>query len=303
MNNIILHHYELSPFSEKIRRILAYKGIPWSAVEQPIMAPKPELTPLTGGYRRIPVMQIGADVYCDTALIVRRLEELHPQRSVIPQSLAGAAALLEDWADHRLFMNVVPPTLIDLFDSLPPGFLEDRAAMTSGFSREAIIEAAPHALAQTRHALDNLDAQLAVTDFLLGENFTIADAACFHPVRFLMNSPRLAAEIVQRSALAKWVKRIQDFGAGEVESLNADEALAVARNAQPEDIGGDSIAIEDYALGDTVTISADDYGTETTIGKLVRIRPNQITVVRRDADVGDVAVHYPRAGYRVSKES
>jgi len=78
MSQIILHHYDISPFSEKVRRVLAFKDIAWRAVEQPMMAPKPELTPLTGGYRRIPVMQIGADVYCDTALIIRRLEFLHP---------------------------------------------------------------------------------------------------------------------------------------------------------------------------------------------------------------------------------
>ena len=69
MSDVILHHYALSPFSEKVRRVLAYKQIPWRAVEQPIMAPKPDLRPLTAGYRRVPVMQIGADVYCDTAVI------------------------------------------------------------------------------------------------------------------------------------------------------------------------------------------------------------------------------------------
>ena len=71
MAEIIFHHYALSPFSEKIRRILAFKGLPWRAVDQPVMMPKPDLIALTGGYRRIPVLQIGADVYCDTALIAR----------------------------------------------------------------------------------------------------------------------------------------------------------------------------------------------------------------------------------------
>ena len=96
MTDIILHHYDLSPFSEKIRRVLAYKKIAWHAVEQPIMAPKPELTPLTGGYRRIPVMQIGADIYCDTALIARVLEARHPEPSVLPAALAGSIGLIED---------------------------------------------------------------------------------------------------------------------------------------------------------------------------------------------------------------
>lgn len=84
MTELILHHYPLSPFAEKVRRVLAYKRLPWRAVEQPIMAPKPHLTPLTGGYRRIPVLQLGADIYCDTALILRVLERLHPAPTIFP---------------------------------------------------------------------------------------------------------------------------------------------------------------------------------------------------------------------------
>lgn len=303
MTDVILHHYELSPFSEKIRRILAFKGVAWRAVEQPVMAPKPELTPLTGGYRRIPVMQIGADVYCDTALIARRLEALYPEPPVLPAALAGACAMIEDWADHRLFMLVVPPTIVELLDQLPEGFLEDRAAMTPGFSREALIGAAPHALAQSCHAFDELDRQLANSSFLLGDAFTLADAACFHPVRFLMNSPRLAAEVEARPALATWVHRITDFGPGEVAPLAGTDALAIAREAAPYDIGGDSITADDFALGDEVTVVADDYGQETTVGEVVRIRANDITLLREDPDLGAIAVHYPRAGYRVSRNA
>lgn len=303
MNDIVLHHYDISPFSEKVRRVLAFKGCPWRAVEQPIMAPKPELTPLTGGYRRIPVMQVGADVYCDTALIIRRLEALHPEPPVLPAELAGAAAILEDWADHRLFMFAVPPTLVDLFDALPPGFLEDRSAMSAGFSREAIVAAEPHAFEQTRHALDALAVQLGTTDYLLGGAFTVADAACFHPVRFLMNSPRLVPEIESRPALAAWVKRIEGFGPGSVETMTGADALAAARSAEPADTDGESVAADGFGLGDTVTIVADDYGQETTTGKVARIRANDVTVVRDDADLGSVAVHYPRAGYVINKDA
>lgn len=300
MSDIILHHYDISPFSEKIRRILAYKGMAWRAVEQPIMAPKPELTPLTGGYRRIPVMQIGADVYCDTALIARVLEARQPEPAVLPAALAGAATVIEDWADHRLFMFAVPPTVVDLLDNLPPEFIADRQAMSPGFSKEALVAGAPHALEQMRHALDYLAAQLAKTPFLLGDAFTLADAACFHPVRFFANSPRLAAEVEQRSAVAAWVGRIEAFGPGEVTPMSGADALAAARDAEPADTGGASVAA-DYGPGDTVTVVADDYGQETTTGRVVRVRENDLTVVREDDALGSIAVHYPRAGYRITK--
>ncbi|MEQ8230904.1 MAG: glutathione S-transferase family protein [Gammaproteobacteria bacterium] len=299
MNDIILHHYELSPFSEKIRRILAYKRVDWCAVEQPVMAPKPALTPLTGGYRRIPVMQIGADVYCDTALIARRLEALHPEPATIPAALAGAIAVIEDWADHRLFMQAVPPTVVALFDALPPGFLEDRQQMTPGFSREALIAAAPHAREQAGHSLDHLDAQLGSSQWLLGEHFTLADAACYHPVRFMQNSPELAAMVDARPALAAWAARIAAFGPGDVTPMTTDAALDIARAAEPADVFGGSVAASGFGVGDTVDIQADDYGQEITSGRILRLSANEIVVLRDDPALGAIAVHYPRAGYRV----
>jgi glutathione S-transferase len=62
MADIILHHYDISPYSEKVRLGLGLKGLAWASVELPVIMPKPDLTPLTGGYRKTPVLQIGADI-------------------------------------------------------------------------------------------------------------------------------------------------------------------------------------------------------------------------------------------------
>src|SRR5258707_7672283 len=74
MNALILPHYDFSNFAEKARLMLGFKGVAWHGVEQPPILPKPDLAPLTGGYRRIPVLQEGADLWCDTRLIARELE-------------------------------------------------------------------------------------------------------------------------------------------------------------------------------------------------------------------------------------
>src|SRR5438270_9716340 len=111
MEEIILHHYPLSHFSEKIRRILGYKKILWRSVEQPMMMPKPELTALTGGYRRLPVLQIGADAYCDTSCIARRLERVRPEPACVPPGQAALAAVIEEWADHRLASQIALPVI------------------------------------------------------------------------------------------------------------------------------------------------------------------------------------------------
>ena len=120
MSDLILHQYELSPFSEKMRKVLGFKGLAYHSVDQPNIAPKPALTPLTGGYRRIPVLQIGAHVYCDTALMVRELERRFPEPCLTPPALLGAAEIVADWADHRLFSMAALPTVVALAEILPP---------------------------------------------------------------------------------------------------------------------------------------------------------------------------------------
>ena len=100
---IILHQYDISPFSEKVRIILGIKNLAWSSVIQPVIMPKPDLLPLTGGYRKIPVMQIGADIYCDSAIIIRELERRFPEPSIYTGADRGISHAIEFWADHPLF--------------------------------------------------------------------------------------------------------------------------------------------------------------------------------------------------------
>jgi glutathione S-transferase len=85
MSGLILHHYPTSPFAEKARLLLGFKRLSWRSVQIPPMMPKPDLVALTGGYRKTPVLQVGADVYCDTALIARRLEQEKATRRCSPK--------------------------------------------------------------------------------------------------------------------------------------------------------------------------------------------------------------------------
>ena len=302
MAEIIFHHYALSPFSEKIRRILAFKGLPWRSVDQPIMMPKPELVALTGGYRRIPVLQIGADVYCDTALIARCLETRYPSPGILPAAQAGLVGMIEDWADHRLFFQCVPPVIKAIFDQLPPGFLDDRAAMSPALTKEGLFAAAPQAWAQARLSLDRLERQLTGSQFLLGERFTLADAACYNPVWFLNNDPALFAEVEARPALLAWFKRIEAMPNAPVQDMTTAQSLIAARDGTPVASPASAVITGlDFAIGDQVTVTADDYGPERTSGRVTAVSAESVTIERADPTLGAVAVHFPRAGYRALK--
>ena len=103
MSDIILHNYPQSPVAEKARVALGIKGLTWQSVEIPRLPPKPMLTKLTGGYRRTPVMQIGADIYCDTQCIVQELERRFPSPTFFPTQDAGLIWSLSRWTDGDMF--------------------------------------------------------------------------------------------------------------------------------------------------------------------------------------------------------
>ena len=144
MSNLILHHYPNSPFAEKIRLILGWKNLAWQSCDAPVIMPKPELQALTGGYRRIPVLQIGADVYCDTLLISDLLESIQPTPSIYPAGCEGVARAVAQWADSALFSaamayNFSPKGSLAFAEQNAgvdlKAFATDRAAMRGGAPR------------------------------------------------------------------------------------------------------------------------------------------------------------------------
>src|SRR3954470_10390129 len=150
MPNIILHHYEMSPYSEKVRLGLGLKGLEWASVEIPAIMPKPHVTALTGGYRKAPVLQIGADIYCDSQLIMRELERRLPSPSFYPAG-RGAADALAWWAEKTTFSPAAGIVFAERSNSLPAGFLEDRAKFSGRNIDPAAMKAAvPNLLDQLR---------------------------------------------------------------------------------------------------------------------------------------------------------
>src|SRR5512138_1592141 len=111
MPELILHQFATSPFSEKVRLVLGFKDLASRAVEVPVLLPKPDVVALTGGYRRTPFLQIGADVYCDSALMCKVIDRLHPQPPLYPAATAGLADIVSQWADSALFWAAIPFTV------------------------------------------------------------------------------------------------------------------------------------------------------------------------------------------------
>ena len=208
MTDIILHHYEISPYSEKVRIGLGLKGLAWGSVEIPVIMPKPDLTALTGGYRKTPVLQIGADIYCDSQLIMRELERRHPTPSFYPAG-RGAADALAWWAEKTTFSPAVSMAFAKKPDALPEGFLEDRAKFSGrNIDPAAMMAAVPNLLDQLRAHFDWLDQTLADgRSFLQGPAAGLADRGIAAPDDDLMYArrnqfadDRIASGIVRSNA-------------------------------------------------------------------------------------------------------
>jgi glutathione S-transferase len=299
--SLILHQYDTSPYSEKIRKVFAHKRLAWHAVEQPNMMPKPDLVPLTGGYRRIPVLQIGADVYCDTQLIVRVLERLHPTPTLYPGGTEGTCHAWNLWADRLLFMPIVALVFAEIGQFVPPAFIEDRSKMIPGRDFADVPKQAPHAREQVRGLISLIAAQLASGGpYLLGRDFSLADAACFHNLWFLRVAPQAYGLLGEFPALAEWFGRVDALGEGTRTPMEPARALTIARESRPT--GSGSVAPGEpngLAAGSRVAVVPDDYGFDPVAGELVAASIHEVAVKRVDPDLGEIVVHFPRIGFRV----
>ncbi len=301
MPEIILHQYATSPFSEKIRKIFAHKKISWRSVEQPVIMPKPKLVPLTGGYRRIPVLQIGAEIWCDTGIIVRKIEELNPAPTIYPDGLSAAADTMNQWVDRRLFWSTTPVIFEKLAAVVPKEFIEDRSKMMQGANFGEIARSAPDSRNQLRAFLEILDRQLASRAFLLGDSFSLADAACFHPVWFLRAEPTSFALAQKFRHLMRWFDRIDAMGYGDVRPMDPDDALKVAKDSAPATAGNvDASDPNGLKAGARVSVTPDDYGFDPVTGTVVVSTIQEIAIERNVPELGRIVNHFPKIGFRIA---
>ena len=300
MSEIILHHYDTSPFSEKVRVMLGVKALNWRSVAQPVIMPKPDLVPLTGGYRRIPVLQIGADVYCDTQVILAELEARYPR----PPVVKGADWAVNLWADRLFFQTTVAVVFGEIGDNVPQAFRDDREKLSGRpFDIAAMKAVAGPMRGQWRAHAAWIERGLGNTDFLGGSTPSLADIAAYMNIWWLGRAaPAALAPLME--GLTKtigWRARMEALGHGRREEMSGAEALAAARTASPANPPpSDPNDPSGLAPGATVTVRADDYGRDPIEGRLVALNAERIVVAREAGERDLLHVHFPRAGYGVS---
>ena len=298
----ILHHYDTSPYSEKVRLLFGLKGLAWRSVIQPTIMPKPDLTPLTGGYRRIPVLQIGADVFCDTQVILAEIERRSP--SARPD--APLASAINFWADRLFFGVTVPIIFGEIGDTVPKAFIEDREKLSErAFDVQAMKAAAGPMQQQWKTHAGWIERSLAErgTAFLGGETADLSDIAAYMNVWFLCTfTPAIGDKLLTGlNNVQAWRGRVAAIGHGARSELTPAEALAAARDSQPQaTVAHDPDDPLGLAPGASVKVMADDYGREPITGSLVAANRDRVVISRQDPALGSLQLHFPRVGFVVA---
>jgi glutathione S-transferase len=307
MEELILHHYDFSPFSEKVRLIFGIKGLPWRSVTIPPFLPKPDLVALTGGYRHTPVMQIGADLYCDTRRIANELDRRFPTRPLLHPQSSGLALAVEAWAERDLFWPIARYVSGINAELVDPDLHADRAALrgkhTPSFERLKAV---------ARSELGRIEAQLPIVasmlsegrPFLISDEISRADLAVYHGLWFLSAMPIDCSPILASyPEIELWMKRIAAVGTGACEDMTPRAAIDIARQAAPAAVRLSHPMDDDPRLGSAVAIRPDEYRTEEVVGELVLLDRNELALRRLGEQVGEVVVHFPRLGYTMRRSS
>jgi glutathione S-transferase len=298
---VILHHFEQSPFSEKVRLAFGLKNIAWSSALISRIMPRPDLMPMTGGYRRTPVMQIGADIYCDTQCILRELERRFPEPTLFPNKDEGIAWASAMWTDRSFFQNTVNLVFGSLADKVPQDFIEDREKLRGAkFDVAAMTAAIPQMRDQFRAHVGWIESQLGYgRAWITGDKPGLCDVNAFMNIWYVRaHLPGAEAMLAEFGHTRAWEERLRAVGHGKRSEISTAAALDMAAGATPQTAeAADPNDPNGRKPGDRVEIAPDDYGKISVAGEIVALSSQHIAIRRHDPRAGEIVVHFPRAGF------
>tara|TARA_R110002049_G_scaffold9747_21_gene48910 strand:+ start:2492 stop:3457 length:966 start_codon:yes stop_codon:yes gene_type:complete len=320
MAKLYLHHYWTSPFCEKIRLLCGYLGLEWHSVHTTTIMPRPLLMPLSGGYRKVPVAQIGADVYCDSNMIARAIAQYAGDKTLYAPGFA--ATRVADAASNDLFrlmaaLSFRPEAIGTVFNHPDDRMASAGTSGDGGSGRAAAMERffadrmeldgkgylmkiKPEVAQSTLlHWLTELDSSVA-SGFIFGDTPSIADFSVYHPLWYLHNNPYNAPLIEAYPNVLRWMDSIAAFGHGRVIESDGEAALAEAKSSEPRKVEPVVMGV-DAKSGDTVSVTPTDYGQVSVEGELVRADPYEFAVKRATDETGTIVTHFPRAGFELKQ--
>ncbi|KAH9927203.1 uncharacterized protein BXZ73DRAFT_102789 [Epithele typhae] len=325
---VVLYHYEASPIARKVRNILAVKRIPHVRVEMPMTLPRPDLADRLGiTYRRIPVLAIGRDVYCDSSLIASVLERRFPASdgfgTLFPKRKGSDrtdAAIIKQYtmsyADRVL--GTVASFLLP-YHKFKPEFLADRTAWFGQKLDPSAMQARqPLGKSWLSSHLALLEEQFADGREWLFDTETpsLADLSVHYVWEWLASFKPMqpaAKELLDATvfpATVSWISRMTEHTVKahtahkfSIQTVSGERAAEIITSSAFEDLSG--IGFDEtegtrlgVQLSQLVSVTPDDNGKVPTVGRLLALNKEQV-VIETEGSAGTVRCHFPRIYYVV----
>ena len=301
-----LHHYPQSPIAEKIRMVFGMMEQEWQSVQIPRIPPKPLLMPLTGGYRRTPVLQIGADIYCDSQSIARRLCNLQAGHRAYQPAEKGLEHIFGVFGETVLFNLTVRVILTSSMGVAPEEFIQDRASLyfEPGWTVDEMKNTLSSTLLQLQSTFDLInDHLLAHGPYMNGQQPSYADAVIQHCVWFLCERWDGGENLVKPfEAICRNRELITAIGHGSPTELSAEQALQIAKDHIPHSPKGIFFNyLGGLTQGQMVSIRQHGTTSDPDVTGILRYLDNStIAIDYEHPDIGLVAIHFPVLGYQIS---
>ena len=223
---ITLYQFSTSPFTEKVRRALNYRSIPFD-VHEVVRAKVPE-----GEYTNVsptgkfPAIVHDQEAVWDSTDIIHFLEENFEGRSLIPSDPreAALAHAIEEWADESLYFYEMTMRLswehnvdaaMDEFAASMPGVPKEtlkpliienvtKLAQAQGLGRKPREQI----VSDVERHLTALDDMLEGRDWLVGDSISYADLAVIAQLNALLYAEEARKLFETTSNIAAWIARV-----------------------------------------------------------------------------------------------
>ena len=298
---LILHQYDISPFSQKAQKMMGLKELSWQSVEMPMIAPKPDVEALTGGYRGTPVLQIGRDVFIDNWMIARALDEFDASGPAINAQGGLREAALYAWGE-RLFTPLLQAALAAYQSEWDADFLADRKRVFPDVDFETLDVSDPDRRSQVRAYLGTVEAQLGLDqDFLGGAQADSCDIHVWGMVWMIHSAlPALMPIVETFPRLTDWYERVSALGTGDREDVKIDVAWQSLKDgpARPLPDTPDQEPLAPW-VGEVVDIAAGSADRGSASGRLLAVDHEQVVLGVEPISGEAAQVWFPRFGYHL----
>ncbi len=300
--DITLFHYQFSPYAEKIRAMLGYSNLPWQSLEVSSYPPRPVVDTLAGGYSRIPVAQIGADIFCDSQIIVEEIANLANNPSLDIHNGNEDERALAKTAEYNVFFSVVNSgsqltALKNMALNIGPintfRFVKDRLNLAKKSNVRLSGSKNPEQTIQDH--LDDLESRLSAQPFLAGDQPAGVDFCAYHPIWMLKSFLNPRPPVNHPNVMA-WLDRMESLNQPG-KSISDKDAIQQARACEPREVPESTDSAQ---LGEQVSIGPEDYRLETVSGELVASTDRRWIIKRSTSEAGNLHVHFPRQGYKLT---